>query len=62
MTKNELRNIEVLKQLTSDIEVLNALINWLPSDELDEFIEDYIVDNELEYLYCEDEQYDSKKY
>lgn len=55
MTKNELRNIEVLKQLTSDIEVLNALINWLPSDELDEFIEDYIVDNELEYLYCEDE-------
>ena len=55
MTKNELRNIEVLKQLTNDTEVLNALINWLPGNELDEFIEDYIVDNELEYLYCEDE-------
>lgn len=55
MTKNELRNIEVLRQLTNDTQLLDALLLWLPSDELDEFIEDYIVDNELEYLYCEDE-------
>ena len=55
MTKNELRNTAVLRQLTNDTQMLDALILWLPSDTLDEFIEDYIVDNELEYLYCEDE-------
>ena len=55
MTKNELKNIDVLRRLTSDAQILDALILWLHSDELDEFIEDYIVDNELDYLYCEDD-------
>lgn len=55
MTKEELRNIDTLRDLTSDTKLLEALIYWLPTDELNEFIEDYIKDYDLEYQFLEEE-------
>lgn len=56
MTKEELRNIDTLRDLTSDMKLLEALIYWLLTDELNEFIEDYIKDNDLEYQFLEEEE------
>ena len=56
MTKEELRNIDTLREFTSDTQLLDALTYWLPTDELNEFIEDYIKDNDLEYQLLNEEE------
>ena len=56
MKKEELRNIDTLRQLTSDTELLEALIYWLPTNERNDFIEDYIRCCELEHQFLDEEE------
>ena len=56
MTREELENIETLRELTSDTDVLEALIQWLPTDNMNEFIKDFINDYDLEIQYIDGER------
>lgn len=56
MKKEELRNIDTLRELTSDTQLLEALIYWLPTHERNDFIEDYIRCNELEKQILDEEE------
>ena len=56
MKKEELRNIDTLREFASDAQLLDELIYWLPADELNQFIEDYIKDYDLEYQLLNEEE------
>ena len=55
MTKEELKDINTLRELTSDTDVLEALIQWLTTDTIDEFTEDFIKNYDLDTQYVDEE-------